>query len=67
MRHGEDAAQRRQEVYLLVLVAVLGHWPEQNDEEHGEDDESDGKVWSDKHRKVVLLDGFEFVGRECGS
>ena len=67
MWYGEDAAQGGQEVYLVVLVAVLGHWPEQNDEEHGEDYESDGEVRTDKHRKVVLLHGLKLFRREIGA
>ena len=67
MGHGEDASQGGQEVYLVVLVAVLGHRPEHNDEEHGEDYESDGEVRTYKHRKVVLLHRLKLFGREIGA
>ena len=39
----------------MVLVAVLRHSPEEDDEEHDEDYESDDQVRSDKHGKVVFL------------
>ena len=51
----EDAAQGGNEVDGVILVAVLRHSPEEDNEEHGEDYESDDQVRSDKHRKVVFL------------
>ena len=67
MWHGEDTAQCGQEVYLLVLVAILRHRPEQDDSEHGNDYESDGEVWTYEHRKVVLLHCLKLVGRQIGA
>ena len=51
----EDAAQRRHEVDVVVLVAVMRHLLEENEHEHGEDNDADGKVRTDEHAQVALL------------
>ena len=52
---------------LLVLVAVLRHLGEQDDEEHGHDDQSDGQIGRDEHREVGFLHGVELGSAEVGA
>ena len=39
----------------MVLVAVLGHLCKQNDEEHHQNDNADGEVWTYEYGEVVVL------------
>ena len=51
---------------VLVLVAVLRHLGEQNDDEHGHDDQSDSQIGRDEHREVGFLHRVElFTGEVC--
>ena len=63
----EDAAERGHEMDFLVLVAVLRHLHEQDDEEHGHDDQSDGQIGRDEHREVGFLHRVELCFREVGT
>ena len=64
---GEDAAQGGHEMDVAVLVAVLGHLDEHDDDEHGHDDESDGQIGRDEDGEVGLLHGVKLLGREVGA
>lgn len=67
MGQTEDVAQGREEVDVVVLVAVLGHLHEEDDKEHGENDKADYQIRTDKHREVILLYRLKLVGGETAA
>ena len=63
----EDAAQRGHEVDVMVLVAVVRHLLDEDEHEHGEDNDADGKVWSNQNTQVALLHRCKLCVVELGT
>ena len=61
VRDGKNALQRRDEIDIVSLVAIVWHLGHTDYQQHDQDNQSDQQVGSDQYRKVGIAYLFEFA------